>query len=99
MPPSVLPELGGTVPRPAWHVEPWHLEFCRVLHLDMKSPNVLIASPWRAVLCDFGLAKIREQTVVNTTLGGVSPVWAAPEMFAPDKADIKVTEKADVYSF
>ena len=49
---------------------------------NTASSQVLIAAPWRAVLCDFGLAKIREQTVVNTTLGGVSPVWAAPEMSA-----------------
>ena len=37
------------------------------------SREVLIMYPWRALLCDFGLAKIRDGTIVNTTLGGVSP--------------------------
>ena len=52
-----------------------------VLHLDMKSPNVLLNSAFQAKLCDFGLAKVREQVGVHTTLRGVSPVWAPPEMF------------------
>eukprot|EP00927_Polykrikos_kofoidii_P079227 TRINITY_DN76004_c0_g1_i1.p1 TRINITY_DN76004_c0_g1~~TRINITY_DN76004_c0_g1_i1.p1 ORF type:complete len:1072 (-),score=193.61 TRINITY_DN76004_c0_g1_i1:118-3333(-) len=70
----------------------------RILHLDLKSPNVLCALPWTAKLCDFGLAKIRgEQTFVQSTLQGVSPVWAPPEMF--DDRVGGLTEKADVYSF
>eukprot|EP00747_Dinoflagellata_sp_TGD_P220420 gnl/TRDRNA2_/TRDRNA2_92415_c0_seq1.p1 gnl/TRDRNA2_/TRDRNA2_92415_c0~~gnl/TRDRNA2_/TRDRNA2_92415_c0_seq1.p1 ORF type:complete len:800 (-),score=127.90 gnl/TRDRNA2_/TRDRNA2_92415_c0_seq1:73-2472(-) len=70
----------------------------RILHLDLKSANVLCALPWTAKLCDFGLAKIRgEQTVVQTTLQGLSPVWAPPEMFDDDASGF--TEKADIYSF
>lgn len=70
----------------------------RILHLDLKSPNVLVSPPWTAKLCDFGLAKIRgEHTMVQSTLQGVSPVWAPPEMF--DDVENGLTEKADVYSF
>lgn len=70
----------------------------KILHLDLKSPNVLCATAWTAKLCDFGLAKIRgEATMVHSTLQGVSPVWAPPEMF-DDRAG-GLTEKADVYSF
>eukprot|EP00811_Abedinium_folium_P001101 NODE_11006_length_1314_cov_4.919966.p1 GENE.NODE_11006_length_1314_cov_4.919966~~NODE_11006_length_1314_cov_4.919966.p1 ORF type:complete len:340 (-),score=113.92 NODE_11006_length_1314_cov_4.919966:293-1264(-) len=70
----------------------------RVLHLDLKSPNVLIGLPWTAKLCDFGVAKIRgDHTLVHSTLPGVSPVWAAPEMY--DDKCAGLTEKADVYSF
>eukprot|EP00434_Breviolum_minutum_P012587 symbB.v1.2.011092.t1/scaffold693.1/size172333/4 len=58
--------------------------------------HVLLNSTWQPKLCDFGLAKIREQTALQTTLRGVSPIWAPPEMF-DDKGG--VTEKADVYSF
>lgn len=75
-----------------------YLHSQRILHLDLKSPNVLVARPWTAKLCDFGLAKIRgEHTMVQSTLQGVSPVWAPPEMF--DDKDAGLTEKADVYSF
>merc|ERR1719412_39978 len=53
---------------------------------------------WQPKLCDFGLAKLREDTVLQTTLRGVSPIWASPEMF-DDKVAGGVTEKADIYSF
>lgn len=74
-----------------------YLHDVKILHLDLKSPNVLLNSSWQAKLCDFGLAKLREQTALHTTLRGVSPIWAPPEMF-DDKAG-GLTEKADVYSF
>ncbi|CAE8630963.1 unnamed protein product, partial [Polarella glacialis] len=74
-----------------------YLHTQRILHLDLKSPNVLCAPVWTAKLCDFGLAKMRgEQTAVQSTLQGVSPVWAPPEMFEKGEG---LTEKADVYSF
>lgn len=74
-----------------------YLHDVKILHLDLKSPNVLLNSSWHPKLCDFGLAKLREQTALHTTLRGVSPIWAPPEMF-DDKAG-GLTEKADVYSF
>ncbi|CAE7610666.1 unnamed protein product, partial [Symbiodinium pilosum] len=58
---------------------------------------VLLNSSWQPKLCDFGLAKIREQTALQTTLRGVSPIWAPPEIF--DDKGGGVTEKVDVYSF
>eukprot|EP00913_Durusdinium_trenchii_P007129 g6704.t1 len=63
---------------------------------EALNAEVLLNSTWQPKLCDFGLAKIREQTALQTTLRGVSPIWAPPEMF-DDKGG--VTEKADVYSF
>lgn len=38
-----------------------YLHGCGVLHLDLKSPNVLISNDWTPKLCDFGLAKISMQ--------------------------------------
>ncbi|CAJ1443568.1 unnamed protein product, partial [Effrenium voratum] len=74
-----------------------YLHSNRILHLDLKSPNVLCAPVWTAKLCDFGLAKMKgEATYVQSTLQGVSPVWAPPEMFDQKEG---LTEKADVYSF
>jgi len=68
-----------------------------ILHLDLKSPNVLLNSSFHAKLCDFGLAKVREQVGAHTMLRGISPVWASPEMF--DDSVGGITERADVYSF
>eukprot|EP00928_Gymnodinium_smaydae_P021452 TRINITY_DN1836_c0_g1_i1.p1 TRINITY_DN1836_c0_g1~~TRINITY_DN1836_c0_g1_i1.p1 ORF type:complete len:1096 (-),score=164.71 TRINITY_DN1836_c0_g1_i1:59-3295(-) len=74
-----------------------YLHHVKILHLDLKSPNVLLNSSFQPKLCDFGLAKLREQTALHTTLRGVSPIWAPPEMFVDNAGG--VTEKADVYSF
>jgi len=74
-----------------------YLHHVKILHLDLKSPNVLLNSAFQPKLCDFGLAKLREQTSLHTTLRGVSPIWAPPEVF--DEQAGGVTEKADVYSF
>mmetsp|Transcript_20243 Transcript_20243/g.56162 ORF Transcript_20243/g.56162 Transcript_20243/m.56162 type:complete len:676 (+) Transcript_20243:135-2162(+) len=77
-----------------------YLHTCKVLHLDLKSPNVLVDNDWTPKLCDFGLAKISAKDTgegLQTTLRGVSPVWAPPEMFDEQADDM--TEKADVYSY
>lgn len=78
-----------------------YLHSCYVLHLDLKSPNVLVDHDWVPKLCDFGLAKIRQNTEdgehMQTTIRGVSPIWAPPEMF--DNRAEGMTDKADVYSY
>lgn len=78
-----------------------YIHSCNVLHLDLKSPNVLVDNDWTPKLCDFGLAKISalegEEGGLQTTLRGVSPIWAPPEMFDEQAEDM--TERADVYSF
>lgn len=77
-----------------------YLHGCKVLHLDLKSPNVLVESNWMPKLCDFGLAKISQKETeagYQTTLRGVSPIWAPPEMF-DDQAE-GMTDRADVYSY
>eukprot|EP00928_Gymnodinium_smaydae_P015596 TRINITY_DN15778_c0_g3_i1.p1 TRINITY_DN15778_c0_g3~~TRINITY_DN15778_c0_g3_i1.p1 ORF type:complete len:685 (-),score=165.69 TRINITY_DN15778_c0_g3_i1:76-2130(-) len=77
-----------------------YLHACSVLHLDLKSPNVLVDEDWTPKLCDFGLAKITARDTgdgMQTTLRGVSPIWAPPEMF-DDRAE-DMTDKADVYSY
>ena len=67
-----------------------------ILHLDLKSPNILVDDKWRVKIADFGLARVRR----NTLLSGRSnfhgtPEWMAPEMLRAERYD----EKADVYSF
>ena len=69
-----------------------------VLHRDLKSPNVLIASLSEndeivAKVADFGTS----QAVVSKTKGRTvaNPVWLAPEIMK----DEPYSEKADIYSF
>jgi hypothetical protein len=83
------------------------IELCRALaalhakdlvHLDVKTGNVMRGERGRIVLLDFGLARPRERgasgAVEETPLCG-SPPYMAPEMFG-GRADIG--PRADVYS-
>ena len=74
----------------------YYLHCCRpaVLHLDLKSANVLLDDYGRAKVCDFGLAHLKEEHGVLTSRMG-SPMWTAPEILKGEAA----TETADSYSF
>jgi serine/threonine protein kinase len=69
-----------------------------IIHRDLKSPNVLMASldpaaPTLAKVADFGLS----QALASTTSGRsvANPVWLAPEIMRREE----YTEKIDVYSY
>ncbi|KAK3588556.1 hypothetical protein CHS0354_027782 [Potamilus streckersoni] len=73
-----------------------------VLHLDLKSLNILLSKDFRAKIADFGFSKLRHDAdrKVTQKTKAVKPahgsfLWMAPELL--DKGDI--TPKADVYSF
>ncbi|MCD9641573.1 hypothetical protein HAX54_027801 [Datura stramonium] len=72
-------------------------EECRqkILHLDIKPPNILLDENHNAKLSDFGLSKLidRNQSQVMTTMRG-TPGYLAPEWLSG-----VITEKVDVYSF
>ena len=87
-----------------------------IVHRDLKSANVLLesvplnetSSMLKAVVCDFGLAKVTHSatTLENMKfkdIGGFSPRYAAPEVFANShlliSTDPEVDKKSDVYSF
>jgi len=65
-----------------------------VLHLDLKSANVLLDDFGRAKVCDFGLAHLKLDAGVLTSRMG-SPMWTAPEVLKGES----IGEAADTYSF
>lgn len=86
-----------------------------IVHRDLKSANILLEtiliasgeSVIRAVICDFGLAKVTSvanhlENMKLSDVAGFSPRYAAPEVLAFGNQGILDTEtekKADVYSF
>lgn len=69
----------------------------KILHRDLKSPNVLLNEKMEAKLTDFGLARIRIATAyssITTRLVGTH-YWLAPELFS----DPSYTEACDIYSY
>ena len=73
-----------------------HSEY--VIHGDLKGANVLIDDDGKALLCDFGLSRIKadvnSRSIAGSTLVG-SLNWMAPELF---KGEI-LQFPCDVYSF
>nr|GLL45250.1 probable receptor-like protein kinase At5g20050 [Ipomoea trifida] len=68
----------------------------RILHLDIKPENILLDADHRAMVSDFGLAKImgRDESRVVTTIRGTRG-YLAPEWLLENG----ISEKCDVYSY
>ena len=82
----------------------YYLHSCKppVLHLDLKSANVLLGYSGTAKVCDFGLSRSLEEAADSeeasspssaTSMG--SPQWTAPEVLR----GMVSTVAADVYSY
>jgi serine/threonine protein kinase len=66
-----------------------------ILHRDIKSLNVLINEYSRAKLTDFGLSRVKTESMTSTK-GSVGTVfWMSPELF---RRNAKYTQKSDIYS-
>jgi serine/threonine protein kinase len=67
-----------------------------IVHRDIKPQNVLVTPEGRAVLADFGLARMLEKTQRLTGAGGVV---GTPEYMSPEQAAGRPTDhRTDVYS-
>merc|ERR1719329_1338422 len=75
-----------------------YLHEMNVLHLGIKSPNVLLNERLEPLITDFGIARIRRAAgvAIASTRCGVVERWAAPELM---KQHSTIDAKADVYSF
>ena len=53
---------------------------CRVVHLDLKSLNVLIAADGSAKISDVGLSALMKHSCLSQSLIGGTQAWMAPEV-------------------
>jgi hypothetical protein len=68
----------------------------QIIHCDIKPQNILLDESFRAIISDFGIAKLlkADQTRTSTAIRGTKG-YLAPEWFK----NLPVTVKVDVYSF
>lgn len=72
-----------------------HAQFPKIIHRDLKSPNILLGTNVREVkITDFGLSRLLSKSFIQTRPGG-TPEWMAPELLRQDAFD----EQSDIYSF
>ncbi|KAK7391586.1 hypothetical protein VNO78_20003 [Psophocarpus tetragonolobus] len=82
----------------AFGMEYLHLK--NIVHFDLKCDNLLVnlGDPERPVckVGDFGLSRIKHNTLVSGGVRGTLP-WMAPELL--DGNSCRVSEKVDIFSF
>jgi len=66
-----------------------------VVHRDLKSHNILLDATGRAKICDMGLTRVREQTLIRTKNAAGTPAYMSPECLRGEDFD----EKSDAFSF
>ncbi|XP_042492620.1 receptor protein-tyrosine kinase CEPR2-like [Macadamia integrifolia] len=66
-----------------------------IIHRDIKSTNILLAEDYEPKIADFGIAKVVEESGIDSSCFAGTHGYIAPEL----AYSLKVTEKSDVYSF
>lgn len=74
-----------------------YLHTNKILHRDLKSPNILLDNAPRAKITDFGLSKIKTTTGHTFTYSGGGTIpWMAPELFSRSE---KKTIATDIFAY
>ncbi|DBA85249.1 TPA: hypothetical protein ACH3X2_005949 [Trebouxia sp. C0005] len=72
-----------------------YLHSHNIMHLDLKSPNILLAADYTAKIADVGLSRIFTTQSMPVAMEVGTFHWMAPELMSVGKC----TEKADIFSF
>ncbi len=68
----------------------------RIVHRDLKSPNILVTADHTLKICDFGASRaVGPETIKLASMVGTI-AWMAPEVI---RQDAVINEKCDVWSF
>lgn len=67
----------------------------RIVHMDVKSPNVLLGHKYIAKLADVGLAKFLHKDYLSAAKSVGTFAWSAPEVLMGGRC----SEKVDIFSF
>ncbi|KAF7305860.1 Glycoside hydrolase family 76 protein [Mycena chlorophos] len=79
-----------------------YLHDSNMIHGDLKVQNVLVNASHQAVICDFGLSRIIDESGFTSSCVGTL-IYMAPELFRVlptlDMSTPRTTKASDVYSF
>jgi len=67
----------------------------RIVHLDLKSANILLAKNGQAKVADIGMARVLNQSCLSKLSNQGTFAWSAPEVLNGKKC----SERVDIYSF
>lgn len=72
-----------------------YLHSRKIVHCDMKSPNILLGSGGNAKIGDMGMSRVLAKASVTKSQSVGTWSWAAPELLL----NSRINEQVDVYSF
>jgi serine/threonine protein kinase len=74
-----------------------YLHSLNIIHLDIKSDNILVSEDYEMIITDFGVS-VHTQTGYFGEVRG-TPFWMAPEVISSEYRQGTYTTKADIWSF